>query len=203
MADLTTLARVKRQLAITNYETGILSVNTVDDDLITLFVSEASKMFETDAKMSFSAAPGTLTFDLAAPYTYGRKLFFRTPVVSVYSLTTGDGTVIPSTGYRLLPLNLSPSFALELLGNYTWDVSSTNGVRGAITVAGTLGYCTAANVPADVTTAVTKLAAFLYQNRNNNESVIRLADGSMEIPAKAPDLILRVLRNYAKVQVYA
>ena len=203
MADLTTVARVKRELSITNYETGTLSVNAVDDDLLALKVSEATQLFESDARMSFTGANGTLTFDIAAPYVFGRKLFFRQPVLNVYELTTGDGTIIPSTGYRLLPLNISPKYELELLNDYTWEVSTTNGVRGAITVAGTLGYCLAANVPADVTTAVTKLAAFLYQTRDNAESIIRLADGSMEIPANAPDIVLRILRNYARVQVYA
>lgn len=203
MADLTTVARVKRQLGITNYETGTLSVNAVDDDLLATFVSEATELFEADANMTFIAANGTLTYDIGHPYVYGRKLYFRQPVLGVYQLATGDGTVIPSSGYRLLPLNMTPSFALELLGTYTWDQSTANGNRGAITVAGTLGYCTAATVPADVTTAVTKLAAFLYQNRDNDESIVRLADGSMQIPGNAPDIVLRVLRNYAKVQVYA
>lgn len=207
MADLTTLAAVKRQLGLNEYIDGTLTTNTDDDDLITDYVTQASVLFEQTAQrelnFTFVAAPGTLTLDACPPHAYGRKLFFLTPVTGVYEVINGDGHTLTSDEYRLLPANNTPYYAIEFKRNAGRFWTYTTNPEGAITVAGTLGYCAAASIPEDVKLAVTKLAANLYQNRDNKGEVIRFADGSTQVPDKPPDMIFKVLQRYQKVRVYS
>ncbi len=188
MADLTTLAAVKLQLSI-----GTL-LNT-DDALLSTYVTEASQMIETYTKRTFNAANGTLTFDIAPPYIYGRKLFFREDVLGVYELRNGNGSVIAPDQYRFLPLNNTPLYGLELLpsASVTWSPTPAGDWLSAITLAGTLGY--SSTPPSDIQLAATKLAAWLYQNRDNSDDNVRFADGSMTIPSAAPAIVLRILNN--------
>jgi len=186
MGDLTTLTAVKLQLDI---------ANTSDDTLLSTYVTQASQMIETYTKRTFNAANGTLTFDIAPPYIYGRKLFFREDVLGVYELRNGNGTVITADQYRFLPLNNTPLYGLELLpsASVNWAWTPAGDWMSAITLAGTLGYST--TPPQDVQLAATKLAAFLYQSRDNEGDNVRFADGSMSIPAEAPAIVLRILNT--------
>lgn len=190
MADLTTTAAVKSSLQITT---------TDDDDLIALYVSQASQMIETQALRQFSATPGTLTLNACAPHLYGNRLFFDTDVLSVASVADSNGTLSASQ-YTLLPLNESPKYGLHLKG--TAELTYSDDPIGAITVVGTLGYCTAANRPADITLAATKMAAWLYQTRDNNGEIVRFADGSTVIPAEAPSLVMRIMTKYTRMKAF-
>lgn len=193
MADLTTLAAVRLQLGFAVTETG-------DDTLITSYVSDASQMIETYCKRTLVAANGTLTFDVCPPDIYGRRLFFHEDVLGVYLLTNGDGETIASANYRLLPNNGTPKYGLDLIDA---DFTFTDSRFAAVTVAGTLGMFTSAAIPADLSLAATKLAAWLYQTRDNRGDVTRFADGSMTIPSEAPAVVLNILdKRYVKDRLY-
>lgn len=205
MADLTTVARVKRELEITKYVNGTLSVNTVDDDILADKVTEASQLFETETRYTFSATPfATLTYDLAPPDVYGRKLFFGTPFQGVDRIINGDGTVFTAADYFLLPNNVTPKYGAQLnnMQAIFWQLSTANGYKQAIQVQGTTGFCATGEQPADVTMAVTKLAAFLYQIRDNSGEVVKFADGTMAIPAGVPDIVIRTIQNYKRARIY-
>lgn len=200
---LTTVEAVKRTLGIVTYTDGTLSTNDVDDDLIQDYVVEASVMFQTETRRTFSATPGaTLTYDLAAPDVYGRKLFFGEDVVAVDRLINGDGSVIPASAYRMLPVNYSPKYGLELLygSTYQWQTSD-NYWQGAISINGTTGYCLTGEQPSDVTLAVTKLAAHLYQTRDNTGE-IQVAEGFVVVPSDTPKITLRTIQNYKTVHTF-
>lgn len=188
MTDLTTLAAVRAQLNIADSLTG-------DDDLISDYVTQASRTIEALTERSFTGTNGTMTYDCCEPTVIGRKLFFDQDVINVYSVVNGDGETVTSSEYRQLPSNHTPKYGIELLPSsnksWTYDVDW----QDAITVAGTLGYCLDANRPADITLAATKLAAWLYQNRDNAEQTVRYADGSSEVPAQAPALVLKILTD--------
>lgn len=196
MSDLTTAAAVKTQLKITE---------TSDDTLIGAYVTQASRMVETFCNRQFANTAGTLTYDTYGPHIDGRRLHFGQDVLSITSLTNGGDGVLPTTAYRLWPLNTSPKYAVELLpeAGYAWETSSTNYPEGAIVVVGSLGYCTDATRPADVTLAATKLAAWLYQNRDNDGTTVQLGDGSLAIPAEAPALVFKLLGRYVRVEFAA
>ena len=196
MSDLTTAAAVKAQLKIT--ETG-------DDTLLADYVTQASKMVETFCGRQFANTAGTLAFDTYGPHIQGDRLYLGQDVLSITSLTNGGDGVLPATAYRLWPLNTSPKYAVELLpsGGYAWETDSDGYAEGAIVVVGSLGYCTAATRPADVTLAATKLAAWLYQNRDNDGSTVQLGNGALAIPAEAPALVFKLLARYVRVEFAA
>lgn len=206
MADLTTLDAVKVQLGLQGTVNGAPVNNTSDDGLIAAYVSQASALFESQALhatgISFIAAPGTLLLDACPPHTYGPKLFFRLPVRGVYSVVNGDGQTLTSSDYRLLPPNAVPYYGLELKRNSGKYWAYTNSPEEAITVAGTLGYVLAGTIPGDVSLAVTKAAAYLYQTRDNKGEVIRFADGSSQVPGSIPELFEKVIRRYATVRIH-
>lgn len=203
--DLTSIDLVKRQLGIITNTNGTLADNTDDDDILQDYVTEASQMFMTETRRQFYAQGGaTLTYDQVAPDIIGRKLYFSRDLLAVDRVYNGDGSVIPPTDYRLLPLNATPYYGLELyLNASTQWVQGDRGYQNVATVNGTTGFCATGAQPDDVTLAVTKLAAFLYQVRDSSGEIVRFADGSTQIPQNAPALVLRTIQRYARLQVYA
>ncbi len=204
MADLTTLEAVKRQLGLITNTNGTLVDNSDDDDIISTYITEASQLFETETRYSFSATGGaTLTYDLKPPDIYGNKLFFGKPILSIDRVINGDGSEIPSTSYTLLPNNDFPKYALQLNvpNNVGWVTSPTSWYNQAITVNGTTGYCDTGEQPSDVTLAATKLAAHLYLTRDNMGQ-IQVAEGFVSIPADTPKLVLRIINNYKRARLY-
>lgn len=201
LTDYTTTAAVKRQLGI-----GVNgTTNTVDDDLIGLYVTQASQMIDTETMRTFSETVGTLFYDSCPPVAEGRTLYFDQDWLGIDALSNGaNGTLDPSN-YRLLPLHYSPKYAVELLAksNLAWNVGNDGYAQNAVCVIGTTGFCLSANRPADITLAATKLAAWLYQNRNNDGSTVQIADGAVAIPAQAPTFVLRTLSKYVRRQAYA
>jgi hypothetical protein len=197
VTDITTTARVKRQL-------NIGTLVTTDDDLIADYVTQASQAIEDLCKRTLIAANGTLQLDAIAPYRIGRKVFFQEEVLGVYSVVNGDGTTVDPANYRLLPYNRSPKYGLELTVDsglyWTWSLDP----KGAITVAGTIGAYSSASLPTALTLVATKYAAWLYQNRDNQGGVIRFADGSVQIPPDVPSWVMDVLTRgrYVRDMLY-
>ncbi len=195
--NLTTTATVKSVLHITEDS---------DDAIIDMFVAQASQAFTTEARRQFYATPGaTLTYDIIPPQIYGGQLFFLEDVLGVDRVINGDGSVITPSEFRLLPVNSpSPKYALQLyVGANVWfQPTPDNNWQSAIQVQGTVGYCPTDQVPADVSYAVAKLAAYFYQTRDNTGDIIKFADGSTLIPANVPAVVLRTIENYKRVQMY-
>lgn len=192
MGNLTNAGAIK---ALKNITT------TGDDGLLETLAAEATAIIEGYTQRSFEAVPGTLVLDAAYPTVTERTLFFGQDMVSVASVTNGDGTVIPSTAYRLLPANASPKYGVELKSGaaYAWT-QGTDGPEGAITVVGSLGFCYEGDRPQDVIGAATKLAAWLYDNRDNKGERVQLADGTSILPSEAPAMVMRVLSRYVRTR---
>lgn len=199
MSDYTTTAAVKRQLNI-----GQTEINTVDDDLIDVYVTQASQAIDTFTGRTFSESIGTLYYDARYPVIEGRILYFDQDYLGVDAVSNGvNGTINPAN-YRLLPQHYAPKYALQLLdqSGLSWQVGNDGGAQNAITVIGTTGYCLASSRPADITLAATKLAAWLYQNRDNDGAIIQMADGTTSIPAEAPAVVLKLLDKYIRRVAY-
>ncbi|MDD2731267.1 MAG: phage gp6-like head-tail connector protein [Candidatus Portnoybacteria bacterium] len=194
--DYTTLARVRQQL-------GMADSDTADDAYLGTLVSAASRMIDGACKRRFYDATGTLYLDCRPPTLNGRKLYFDEDVVSVSSVTNGDGAEVTSDEYHLLPVNSTPKYAIELTiaSNKIWQY--TTDWRGAITVVAARGYCTDATRPGDIEEAATRLAVWLYQNRDNTGETVQFADGSMSIPAEAPPMVMRILEKGGYVRIAA
>lgn len=164
-----------------------------DDTYIDELAERASDMIHRLCKRNFYTATETRTYTVGRD-THGRRLYFDTDFVSVGTLVN-NGTTLTANEWRLLPPNATPKYGLELLRSSGKYWSYATDPEDAISVTGEVGYCTEANRPATVTSAATRLAAWLYQNRDNDGATIQVGDGTTTIPAEAPPFILRMLRE--------
>lgn len=200
---LCSLDNVKAQLNIGQHGT----LNTLDDALLTDYVYEASAAVEAHCGRRFSDVTnglGTLTkkYDYASPPLFDRTLFVDDDLLSVTALTNGDGTVIASTEYRLLPTNNSPKYAIEIYDDSTiaWEYLTRR--AEAIQVQGSWGFATSTlTMPQDVRLATAKLTAWLYQTRDNTGERVAFADGSVSIPPDAPPMVFKLLSRYVRLEL--
>lgn len=199
MADLTTTALVKRQLA---GPTGTMA--GTDDDLIGFYVTQASDLIERECRRQFSSTIGTLIYDASYPTVDNNTLYAGVDLLGVASLVNGGNGTLTSTQYRLVPLNKTPYYGIELLqsSGQSWTTGSNGYSQNAITVVATLGFCDSTTRPASIAMAATKLAAHLYLNRDNDDSTIRAANGDMLLPPNVPQVVLNVIDMFRRRESY-
>lgn len=187
---LTTTDAVKRQLAIGAPGT----LNTKDDDLIAVYVEQASELIQRECMRIFGTLTGEFTHDAGYPVSEGPTLFLQQDAIKVDYLINGSNGAITPDKFRLLPLNASPKYAVQLLNSsgLVWQTG-----QNAVTLFGTMGYCLPEDRPADITLAATRLASFLYMSRDNDGS-IQVADGTAIIPADAPSFVMKVIGKYVR-----
>lgn len=192
-SDYTTTAAVKSQLGITG---------SGDDALLDLYVSQASAAIRNICGRNFHETTGTLYYRFGEPDTFGSRLLFDADVQSVVSISNGTNGTLADSDYITLPPNVSPKYGVELResSGKTWTYGLQGDRPNAIVVTAVTGYCTTADRPADITLAATKLAAWLYQNRDNVEQAIQTADGTTVLPTEAPPMVMRLLRRYIKLR---
>ena len=80
-----------------------------------------------------------------------------TPLLTVTTLTNGDGAVLPTLAYRLEPRNENHYFSIRLLSGYSWSFATD----GEISVLGKWGRSLVA--PAPVKEATALFAAWLLK----------------------------------------
>jgi hypothetical protein len=142
----------------------------VDDTFIEDLLERASREFDGDTGYWFHAHTQTRRYDLPR----GRCLDLDAPLLSVTSLTNGDGTAIASTEYDLTPYNGVHHTALELHEDSTtiWQPTSGGRTRGVVYVAGSWGFVDRAATDPEsrvailnTRSAVLHLALSLYKKR--------------------------------------
>lgn len=201
--DITTLANVRRQLA--TIQNGVVTMGTLDDDLIQQYVTNASDAIQSACRRNFYDSIGTLTYDAYYPVVANRELYLGQDLIGIVSIVNGAAGTMTPDQYRLLPINYNPKYAVEILisANTFWQPNANGYYQNAIQVVGTLGYCTSANRPTDITLAATKLAAYLYQTRNDNDmGVVRQANGDYLLPPKVPTIVQQTIDKYIRREIY-
>lgn len=149
----------------------ITSEDPVDDEFIEDLLNRASRDgVDAYAQEWFYAYTQTRYFDM--PHT--RELVFDKPLLSVTTLTNGDGSVLDSSLYILTPYNGIHYDALKLKqssGQY-WMPGPNGNTERAITIAGVWGYVDqastspeAALVLSAVKTACLIIALSAYKHR--------------------------------------
>lgn len=117
-------------------------------------------------------------------------------VVSITTLTNGDGTIITPDKYWLTPLNETPKSTIELKSSAIWNMGSDD----LITVTGRFAY--AITAPEDIQTAAKMLIAYWYRNKDNQGfDVVTIPGGSgLQIPSGWPTNVEMILRegNYIR-----
>lgn len=138
----------------------IATADTVDDGALDILINAASRMIDQHTGRRFYATTETRYFNVPE----GRDLWLDQDLLSVTTLTNGDGTTLANTTYKLLPLNDTPKFAIHLLPGYYWTEDAAGNDFGVISIAGSWGY--AATAPESVHEACLLQAARFFKRRD-------------------------------------
>lgn len=175
------------------------ATNTADDGVIESMITQASRIFDGETLRTFYARTETHYYDCPAD---GRTLdILDDDLLTVTTLTNGDGSVITSTTYALRPRNTTAKnqIVLNLLGTTLFTISTTTGTEDAISVLGTWGY--SSTTPADVEAAVIDIVTNAYHRRfgvNTEGAATVTGSGVVITPRDIPDSAWRTIARYRR-----
>lgn len=182
----TTKALVKAYLGITV---------VTDDDLIDALIARAQSIIEEYTGRVFEAA--TLTKYFTVDDIDGQYLrLHHDDLLTVTTLTNGDGNAISSANFRLEPMNSNPKWSIRLDKDTDWEFTDSD---SRITVIGTWGY--SAEAPNNIVHACIRLAAFLYRQKDTAADVDRpmmTGDGVTIMPSQLPKDVQMILDKYRR-----
>ena len=176
---------------------SITSTNTNDDSVIEDLIESASRFIDAQTGRTFYARTETKYYDVP----YGRELRLDDDLLTVTTLTNGDGTVITAADYNLIPKNSAPYYAIKLLDTslLRWQSSSTGGAELIISIVGTWGWV--ATRPDDINLACMQIAKNYYNKREGQgtEGIAKVtAMGVVVTPAGAPMSAMQIINRYKK-----
>ena len=191
MTDYTTLSQIKAIL-----DSQGLPTDTVDDAVITQFITAASTYFDEATGKTFVSSSATRYYDCPI----GSSDLVVDDFTSLTSITNGDGTSIPTGEVQTLPLNSTPKYIIHIKGSSTcaWTLPTTGDPTGAIAVVADWGQ--SATCPAQVRTAVEAFVVSLYQSKrgNNTQGSATITGAGLVItPRDVPDFTAQIIRHYA------
>jgi hypothetical protein len=179
--------QVKEYLGITS--------TVVDDNLLEDLIERAEGLIDAYTGRSFEATTATKYFGEGD--TDGQDLpLYGHDLLTVTTLTNGDGTELTSSEYRLFPRNDNPKWIIKLDESQSWSFSDGD---SEISVAGTWGY--SATPPLDIQHACIRLAAFLYRQKDTSADIDRpmiTGDGVTIMPTNLPVDVTRILDRYKR-----
>lgn len=154
MADYCTVAELKSSARL-DFE----STDAARDATLGEMVTAASRWIDAETWGIVDAfkATATTTLYYGRGAVEGQVLTLSQPILSVSSLTNGDGTVLSSGQYRLHPRNETPYWQIRLMSTAGWAFSAD----GEIEVAGVVGY--SATVPDQVREACLMLSGWIFK----------------------------------------
>lgn len=178
---------------------GIASGVTGDDTLLTTLIARAQAAIDAYCRQTFEAsADSTRYFDPTLD-AVGRCLYLDTPLCAITSVTNGDGTTVDSSNYVKEPRNGTPWYRLTLKANASVAWTYTDTPENAIAIVGRWAYSTSA--PNDIVQACTRLAAWLYRQRDNAFDLDRVVvtGNATFVPANIPADVTRMLAPYRRL----
>jgi len=176
---------------------SIDSADTNDDAVIEDLIEAASRFIDAQTGRTFYARTETRYFSVPN----GRTLRFDDDLLTITTLTNGDGNTIASTEYYFLPRNVAPKYALRLKEASTtqWYPDSDSNYEYVISLAGTWGY--AATRPDDINVACLEIARSAYGRRSgeNMDGIAQVtAAGVVITPRDITGFAQTILRRYRK-----
>jgi hypothetical protein len=195
MADYTTVNELKTYLHITG---------SGDDTLLGDLVTRASRMLDDHCGRWFVAQGETRYYDAIGPHITGRLLLFDADLLSLTSLTNGDGSNISLDDVILRPVNWPPYFGVALKQSSGLSWTYTTDPEAAIQVEGQWGYSSVA--PEPIEQAALRLAAWLYRQRDTGAETgeVQVTERGVSVaPARLPRDVLDLIGPYVRVRIAA
>jgi hypothetical protein len=195
MADYTTVNDLKTYLHVTG---------SGDDTLLGDLVTRASRMLDDHCGRWFVAQNETRKYDAVGAHITGKLLLLDADLLSLTSLTNGDGSEISLDDVILRPVNWPPYFgvALKQSSGLSWTYSTDP--EAAIEVEGQWGYSETA--PEPIEQAALRLAAWLYRQRDTGAETgeVQVTERGVSVaPARLPRDVLDLIGPYVRVRIMA
>lgn len=193
-SDYTTLALVKAALKIP-------SATTSDDAFLESLIDRASRMIDRYTQRFFVGETQTRYFD-AIEDVETRTLLLDEDLLSVDSITNGDGDAITAAQYVFEPRNRTPYNAITLKTSVSDLWTYYTDPENAISVTGTWGY--SVGTPDDIIQAANRLVVWWYKNRDSPFTEVGLPEaGVATVNPDMPRDIAMLLQPYRKTHVRA
>lgn len=138
------------------------SLGTTQNTLLQSSLDAAERLVDDYTRRNFLGTAGTVYYNrYSQNLVRDQGFYLREDIVSLTSITNGDGQNIPIGSVWLEPRNAGPPYRIARLKSsyvYTWNTDSD------VIFAGTFGYGTA--VPPAVTQAVLEYAAYIFRTKD-------------------------------------
>ncbi len=178
-----------------------ISADIPDDSAIESIIESVSRYIDSETSRKFYAR--TAETRLQSLWD-SRTLYLDDDLLSITAggLLNGDGTAVPTTEYKLLPLNGSPKYAIRMNpgSSYFWETDSDGDPVGAVSVTGSWGY--SATAPDDIRLACLNISKGVYNRRygeNQSSDSTITAGGVVITPKDVPALAMRTLNSYRRI----
>ena len=177
----------------------ISSTDATDDGVIEDIIEAASRYVDRKSGRTFYARSETRYFDM--PFD-SRELRLDDDLLTITTLTNGDGTAITSTYYNLIPKNATPYNAIKIkeTASISWTYDSSGESEAVISVAGTWGY--SATRPDDINLVCLAISQGLYKRRfgeNSTGTATITAAGVVITPDDMPSWAWALLQAYRRM----
>ena len=181
--------------AIRNY-LGISA--TTDDTLLAQLAGAAQAWIERKTGRIFEAAADSTKYCDAITDVSGLTLRLPADLCAITTVTNGDGAAVASTKYVTNPRNATPYYSLTLKLSSALVWTYTTDPENAITIVGKWAY--SATPPSDIGQAATRLAAYLYRQKDASTfDVTAQPDmGIITIPQGMPRDVAMLLAPYVR-----
>jgi hypothetical protein len=138
---LCTLAEVKNWLT-TRSTSQYQKVDPTDDANIEKLIQGVSDYFNDQCRRTFYPRYEKRYYDVPVYQNSPRNLFLDDDLLEVVTITNGDTTTISSTVYNLKPKNISPHYAIQIIGPAAifWIFNGIGSIEKVISVEGWWGY---------------------------------------------------------------
>lgn len=176
---------------------GIGSVDAADDSVIENIIEAASRWIDHETGRTFYARSETHYYDVP----HGRELLLDDDLLTVTTLTNGDGTTLTTANYNLVPKNKSPYYGIKLkeTSTYLWQMDTDGNTEDVITLVGTWGF--AATAPDDIKQAVLELSNNMYSRRTGQQTdgvATVTAAGVVLQPRDVPGWVRSIIGYYRR-----
>ena len=186
------------------------NADLTDDEVLEGLIEAASRTIDRESGRQFYAtgtvaAPSSRYFSVPGGNNT-RQLWLDDDLQSIAAtgVVNGDGDLITSTYYYLLPRNDTPKYAIVLKqsSSYYWASDDDGNSEYIIEVPGIWGYCATGSHPDDIREACMMIALSSYMRRhgqNLSERSIVTAAGVVVTPEDIPARAWNIIKNYKRI----
>jgi hypothetical protein len=184
---------------------------STDDTLLSLCIDRAQSTIESYTNRLFEVSADTTRKYTPIIDRIGSGMGFQGSLIddytidldfdliSITSITNGDGSAVPTSAVVTMPLNFTPGYAVRIkqASGYFWTY--TGSPEASVSITGRFGY--SLTPPANIVQATLRLASQMYRQRDGSPDLgnsIISADGSTIVTSAMSRDIEALLKPYRR-----